>query len=703
MKQSNAFDLAIEQTYQSLSKIVHTTIVDRWVLRRPPFLFLYKLLVEILAQHNVFTQEQLSITNLVDREDKAAFLVRALAFVEFVLADSKEFPFLLCISPIKVLAGVEVENTLIFLRQLCQAHSSVSHVAKMEALRKISDAGVAHLYTAGVVFRRGMLLLQALVRGFMHRRRLSQSAFLLSTNYSVEASENISTSFINSSLDNTSKLSVARGTKFWFESADGKIEAGTVVRKIHGMYELVFDEAARRTERVDSSKMRAILEASACLNDLMYQEEIDFPSGGGASCDKNHIQTSKEISDLLGDYLPPINESLLQKQISQGYDDPGQIIFNKRNTKSRPSRYDNQNGSKVLSEEKSKPLDNTSSASSWRLSKKSRSLSKVTSMPTITPDVSDANKALQLPGQDDPSNKALKATIALVKKTKADKMVSKKKALFNSEERRTNGLTEADTIGRRKQKQNHDKQKLFNGIARHIDTFIKHRQLHMADFFRLFDTDNSSGISSSELVNALAQMDLYLTAEQAQDFCAYVDHNGDGEIDIEELAEILRMARIDSSQLDQARKDASQSGGFISFEADQVIKKAKSSLPFLPLYKYRTRIYEAFAALERDDTNIVDATELYVALVQLEIPDCSESMLHDLVQWSLAMPMLIYENASLEQIRGCGKDRKLHIQQLSRVLEDGMKSKRSNPFLDMIWINQFDAQMERGYRAFQVL
>lgn len=400
--------------------------------------------------------------------------------------------------------------------------------------------------------------------------------------------------------------------------------------------------------------------------------------------------------------MRPTTEASYQNEIHP-VRDKGQSVY-KRRTRLKPSRCDDQllheqpgNTTGQGIEDKIRTLDKRLPPSSSRLSRNSRSLCK------ITPKTSDITKA-QLPDQNDVAKIGIKAASVVHQKAYSEKTITKRKLLVACDGRRRNGLLGVDAIGQSKERQKHDEINLFNEVARHIDTFMKQRQLQIADFFRLFDTDNSSSISPQELVNALAQMDLYLTAEQSQAFCAYVDHDGNGEIDVEELGEILRIAKRENSQPEQAQKDEIHCRGSMYLEAgSQLFKKTKSSLPFVSLHKHRKRIYETFTALDKDDMGIVDATELYVALVQLELPDCRESMIHELVQWSLAMPMLMYSNAIVEQSRGRGKDRKLHIRQLIRVLEDGMKSKRSNPFLDMIWLNQFDAQLERGYREMELL
>lgn len=63
-------DSIVEQTYQALMGVVQTTAVTRKVLRRPPFTFIHKLLVETLGGYDLFTSAQLDFSMLVSKEEK---------------------------------------------------------------------------------------------------------------------------------------------------------------------------------------------------------------------------------------------------------------------------------------------------------------------------------------------------------------------------------------------------------------------------------------------------------------------------------------------------------------------------------------------------------------------------------------------------------------------------------------------------------
>ncbi|KAF1328008.1 Calcium-binding protein cml8, partial [Globisporangium splendens] len=231
----SALESLVEKTYQALLTVVQITALSRKVLFRPPFTFLHKLLVETLADYDIFTYQQLEFAKLVTKEDKAAFLTRAIAFVTFAMANinDKRISCLLLVSPIKVLAGVAVEDTHEFLLQLCEVCKSPDREAKDAAAHDVVAKGDAQLYTSGVTFRKGLLLIQAIVRSFIKRRigkrkllqngtRSSFSAFLISMNV---------------------------GTRFLKELADGRYEHDTAAR-----------------DEVDEIEMKIILEESHRLN-----------------------------------------------------------------------------------------------------------------------------------------------------------------------------------------------------------------------------------------------------------------------------------------------------------------------------------------------------------------------------------------------------------------------------------------------------
>ncbi|KAF0722907.1 hypothetical protein AaE_009914, partial [Aphanomyces astaci] len=140
---------------------------------RPPFPFLHKLCSEAFGHTNIFTPLQLNLGNLVTRDQKAGFLVRALAFVTFTLraVGADCVSVLLFVSPVQALAGLEVDRTHEFLDQLVRVHLlDNADAAKTLAAEEVLRKGENHLYTMAIKFRRGLTKVQAAVRLFLSNK-----------------------------------------------------------------------------------------------------------------------------------------------------------------------------------------------------------------------------------------------------------------------------------------------------------------------------------------------------------------------------------------------------------------------------------------------------------------------------------------------------------------------------------------------------
>uniref|UniRef100_K3X0Z4 TRAF3-interacting protein 1 N-terminal domain-containing protein n=1 Tax=Globisporangium ultimum (strain ATCC 200006 / CBS 805.95 / DAOM BR144) TaxID=431595 RepID=K3X0Z4_GLOUD len=248
----SALESLVEKTYQALLTVVQTTALSRKVLFRPPFTFLHKLLVETLADYDIFTYQQLEFAELVTKEDKAAFLTRAIAFVTFAMANinSKRISCLLLVSPIKVLAGVAVEDTHEFLLQLCEVCKSPDREAKDTAVHDVVAKGDVQLYTSGVTFRKGLLLIQAIVRSFIKRRIGKRKLLQNGTRSSFSAFP----------------ISMNVGTRFLKELADGRVYDGMIKEVNNTTYILGYEQDAAARDEVDEIEMKIILEESYRLN-----------------------------------------------------------------------------------------------------------------------------------------------------------------------------------------------------------------------------------------------------------------------------------------------------------------------------------------------------------------------------------------------------------------------------------------------------
>lgn len=261
-------DALVDKTYDALLSVVQTTALSRKVLQRPPFTFLHKLLVETLGDYDIFTYQQLEFAELVTKEDKvqssvcacacasarrratqstcsrsldlqAAFLTRAIAFVAFAMAsiNSKRISCLLLVSPIKVLAGVAVEDTHEFLLQLCEVCKSPDREAKDAAAQDVIAKGDAQLYTSGVSFRKGLLLIQAIVRSFIKRRAGKRKA--LQAGAAVAAT--------------SAPLAMTHGTRFLKELADGRVYDGVIKDVNAKVYVLGYEQDPSARDEVGTS------------------------------------------------------------------------------------------------------------------------------------------------------------------------------------------------------------------------------------------------------------------------------------------------------------------------------------------------------------------------------------------------------------------------------------------------------------------
>ena len=158
-----------EKVLDALSEVVFSTYISSRNLARPPFSLLHKILVEVLGPLDLFES-----LGLKTKEDKATFLTRAIAWTHFVMNSKVVHPkpkldVLLLVSPIKVLAGVEIESTHEFLYQLALA-VKIDDTTKLRAVKKVKAIGDRELYTYGVKFRSGLVQAQARTRGWLVRK-----------------------------------------------------------------------------------------------------------------------------------------------------------------------------------------------------------------------------------------------------------------------------------------------------------------------------------------------------------------------------------------------------------------------------------------------------------------------------------------------------------------------------------------------------
>uniref|UniRef100_K3X0Z5 EF-hand domain-containing protein n=1 Tax=Globisporangium ultimum (strain ATCC 200006 / CBS 805.95 / DAOM BR144) TaxID=431595 RepID=K3X0Z5_GLOUD len=253
-----------------------------------------------------------------------------------------------------------------------------------------------------------------------------------------------------------------------------------------------------------------------------------------------------------------------------------------------------------------------------------------------------------------------------------------------------------------------EKLTLFREIVRRIDGYMKRKHLRVIDLFRFCDADGNGSISPQEMIDTLSQMEIQLTAEQGQDFINYIDKDGNGSIDIDEFEELVRVARRNEAQRDQLKKELSH--------AKKAPVETKPSAKFSTFIKFRQRICDEFKSVDVADYGALSASQLRSILSRLNIPGVDEILIDGLIERTLAagsaasslsaadsssLPSTSTSPASAEatpNLTGM-----VYYNQLCRVLEDLEWSRKSNRFLDHSWISQFDSQMDRAVREFDLL
>ncbi|KAE9041301.1 hypothetical protein PR002_g4524 [Phytophthora rubi] len=277
-------DARVERTYQALMGVVQTTAVSRKVLARPPFTFLHKLLVETLAEYDLFSEHQLQFSAMTTKQAKAAFLTRAIAFVTFVMSAQSEHPHISClllVSPVQVLAGVSVPDTLEFLLQLCEVCRMPNRDVKEAAAQEVREKGDAQLYSSGVVFRKGLVRIQGIIRSFL-RRRVRKAAPRLS-----------GTPLLGR------ELSMTEGTRFLKELADGRIYNGIIQSVQKNIYVLGYEEDAEAQDKVNEIEMKIILEESQRLS----------------AAREGHHQRTQEKQAMIRDIVMRIDSYMKRKRL----------------------------------------------------------------------------------------------------------------------------------------------------------------------------------------------------------------------------------------------------------------------------------------------------------------------------------------------------------------------------------------------------
>ncbi|KAI9993358.1 hypothetical protein PInf_015436 [Phytophthora infestans] len=736
----------VERTYQSLMGVVQTTAVSRKVLARPPFTFLHKLLVETLGEYDLFSEQQLQFSAMVTKQAKAAFLTRAVAFVAFAMntkPNRQHISCLLLVSPVQVLAGVSVPDTLEFLLQLCEVCRMPDRAIKEAAAKEVREKGDAHLYSSGVTFRKGLVLIQSVIRSFL-KRRVRRAAPRLS-NTPAHGRE----------------LSMTEGTHFLKELADGRVYNGIIRSVQKNMYVLGYEEDAEAQDKVNEIEMKIILKESQRLSGA-------HESLGRRECEDGEISLT-DLPDLTDPSIPGMikrvssrdsGEALLVSKTSK------LDMFKRSHTHkqlnmdmglfsvpSSDSILSSRRGS-FTDESKDTTMDNQAEASElpirtlknsdWQSSLKrilAKGKEKVSTPASVGPEV-DGICRLQLatPQKTDvPSLPKLgipgtKPLVPLVKRrtngstteaksTQKDQVQSSKvtrvatlqrgSSLSNLQRSNAAPVSAASALSpaesvvdtafagtyQTTDQRTQEKQAMIRDIVMRIDSYMKRKRLRVIDLFRFCDADGNGSISPEEMIETLSQMEIQLTPDQAHAFLQHIDKDGNGSIDVDEFEELVRVSRRNEAQREQLKKELNgsrkQSENKPSHRHNGVMK-AKTKQAILDEFK---------AAQEQDDTGM-NANQLRSLIAHLSLPGINDAFVRSLVDRVLeiaeASASLSPPSSSQSQTRGSNKC-VISYHHLTKALDELEWTKKSNRFLDPSWIRQFDSQLERAIREYELL
>lgn len=266
-----------------------------------------------------------------------------------------------------------------------------------------------------------------------------------------------------------------------------------------------------------------------------------------------------------------------------------------------------------------------------------------------------------------------------------------------------------------------EKLTLFREIVRRIDGYMKRKHLRVIDLFRFCDADGNGSISAQEMIDTLSQMEIQLTPEQGHDFINYIDKDGNGSIDIDEFEELVRVARRNEAQREQLRKELSHQ--------KKAPVESKGVGKYSAFVKHRQRICDEFKAADVGAMGALSVSQLRSILLRLDIPGADEQLVDGLIEKALVVGSAAIAAAAASRSAAqhgssssaatsssstfaipaalsavsATSNGMVYLNHLCKSLEDLEWSKKSNRFLDQSWISQFDSQMERAIREFELL
>lgn len=236
-----------------------------------------------------------------------------------------------------------------------------------------------------------------------------------------------------------------------------------------------------------------------------------------------------------------------------------------------------------------------------------------------------------------------------------------------------------------------EKLAFFREIVMHIDSYMKRKRLRVIDLFRFCDADGNGSISPQEMIDTLSQMEIQLTPEQGHEFINFIDKDGNGSIDIDEFEELVRVARRSEAQRETLRKELNTS--------KRTVGEAKAPSKFAALLKAKHRILDELKT-KIADGEAVTIAHAHAVIAGLGLPNVDDVNIGTLIDRALAIKP---SGPASGKPNGVSSSATVTLQQLTKALDDLEWTKKTNRFLNQAWLSQFDAQMERAARDFELL
>ncbi|EQC34079.1 hypothetical protein, variant [Saprolegnia diclina VS20] len=649
-------DTGVQGLYAALHAAFPSLPITPKVLLRPPFPLLHTVCVAAFGAVGVFSPTQLALARVTTRELKAAFLTRALALVTFALEANKPrgdyVSVLFLVSPVQVLAGLEVDRTQEFLHQIVVA-ARLPRAALEVATERVVTTGERRLYTTAVTFRRGLVQGQAAVRRFLARKRLEPT---VGTRFLKE--------FDGFGVFEGVIHSKAGGTYVLSYPADGdeeELELDELLRVLARSRELeALQESTSKTE---------VTETSTTVIDKAT-EVIDNPTEKDGPPTDNNLFKALEavlrattavpkpmstVDDNNQQQEPPMPAwrakllTLMSSEATSSTETNNEMLMG-----SEDKELDAPSMVRVLDEAAIHSLPPPSlpklqvpgGHAQWA---KRLKLSKGTSAPRL-PAVPIASKA----------------PVAKPRHNNQTQSPPRHKALLHS-------------LGDPHDHSFHDyasrgKSKVIYKIIQRIDRHLRRKHLRVIDLFRYCDADSSGGISRDELEDVLKQLDIQLPPPELHIIMAHLDKNGNGVLDIDEFESLVRMNRRTDARRDQLRREFPHVV-HSALEASHQMLLDNWAVNVKKLLPYKDVILSAARTIDKAETGSIPVAALHHILRSISMPKVRKDILDDFLTLVRPLHNLVLLSA------------------IDSVFAE--KPTRDNKFLDQTWLAQFDAQMDK--------